>query len=121
VKIRSIVVIAAALWGAAAPPLGAHAFLEHAKPAVGSTVEAPPPALELHFTEGVEPAFSTIEVVDLDRHATVRAGAVEHPDPSTLSVSLPRLSPGDYEVRWKVVSIDTHETEGTFRFHVAPR
>lgn len=117
-----MVVIAAALWGAVAtPPLGAHAFLEHAKPAVGSTVEASPATLELRFTEGVEPAFSTIEVVDLGRHATVQVGTVEHPDAATLSVALPRLSPGEYEVRWKIVSVDTHETEGRFRFHVAPR
>ena len=42
---------------------GAHAFLDHASPAVGATVPAPR-EVSIWFTERVEPAFSGIEVTD---------------------------------------------------------
>ena len=43
---------------------GAHAFLDHAAPAVGSTVHGSPPQLKLWFTQRLEPAFSTARVLD---------------------------------------------------------
>jgi methionine-rich copper-binding protein CopC len=98
-------------------PGDAHAYLDHAEPRVGSTVRAPPPAVTITFTEGVEPAFSRIEVSD-GRGKPVAVGVLEHPDASTLRVSVPSLANGAYQVRWKVVSEDTHETQGTFEFRV---
>ncbi len=86
---------------------------------MGSTVGSPPSALTLTFTEGVEPAFSNIEVADGQGHA-VAVGSLEHPSAPTLRVSLPALAGGTYRVRWKVVSEDTHETQGTFEFSVEP-
>ena len=98
-------------------PAGAHAFLDHSDPKVGSTVSASPPALTLVFTEGVEPAFSRIEVTD-EAGAALEAKQAEHPQTDTLRVALPSLKPGTYKVHWSVVSVDTHATEGTFRFSV---
>jgi len=99
------------------PPAGAHAFLDHSDPKVGSTLSAAPPALTLVFTEGIEPAFSRIEVTD-EAGAAIDAKQVEHPQTDTLRVALPSLKPGTYKVHWSVVSVDTHATEGTFRFSV---
>ncbi len=99
----------------------AHAFLARATPAVGSTVETPPTAIDLEFTEEIEPAFSTVAVVHADGGAPVKVGAAEHPTPQALHVALPTLEAGTYEVRWSALSIDTHKTEGRFKFHVAPR
>ena len=114
-SIAGAVLSGALLWF---PSAGhAHAFLDHADPKVGSAVQSSPPALALTFTEGVEPAFSKIEVVDGDAQV-VAVGGLEHPDESTLRVSLPTLRVGSYKVKWKVVSVDTHETEGTFQFSV---
>jgi methionine-rich copper-binding protein CopC len=101
------------------PPAGAHAFLDHADPRVGSTV-APPPAVTLNFTEPVEEAFSHVEVLDPSGNR-LETGALEHPAPATLRLPLPPLAPGDYTVRWAVVSVDTHPTEGTFTFSVKTR
>lgn len=98
-------------------PADAHAFLDHAEPRVGSTVRSPPAAVTLTFTEGVEPAFSKIEVAD-GQGKMLAVGATEHPEAPTLRVSLPPLANGTYQVRWKVVSEDTHETQGTFEFWV---
>ena len=96
----------------------AHAFLDHADPRVGATVTAAPAAVVLDFTEPVESDFCRIEVRD-PRAQAVPLGALEHPQPEELRVSLPRLPPGDYTVHWSVTSIDTHQTEGRFEFTVA--
>ncbi len=37
-----------------------------------------------------------------------------------LRVPLPPLPPGTYKVIWRVLSVDSHVTEGDFTFRVAP-
>lgn len=98
----------------------AHAFLSGATPAVGGTVRAAPPEVRIDFTEGVEPAFSTIVVTDaqgarVDRGAVRLAGGDAH-----LAIGLTPLAAGRYLVHWRVVATDSHRTEGSFRFTVAP-
>jgi len=100
-----------------APPVRGHAFLEHAEPRVGSTVGAPPSALTLTFTEGIESAFSKVELTD-PSGKRVETGPLEHPQSNVISVSLPGLTPGSYTVSWSVVSVDTHATDGHFTFTV---
>ena len=94
-----------------------HAFLARADPRVGSTVSVAPAHLTLVYTEGVEPAFSHVEVVD-DAGRRVASGPLEHPASDTISIALPALEPGRYTVSWSVVSVDTHPTEGHFTFSV---
>ena len=99
----------------------AHAMLESAIPPVGSIVHAAPAELQLDFSEGVEPRFSTF-VVTAPSGATVNAGAV-HTAPGhagQVLVPVTKLLPGTYTVTWHVVSVDTHKTQGTYRFTVAP-
>ena len=110
----------AAAAGFAAAPAAAHAFLDHADPRVGSTVQASPGNVRLWFTEPLEPAFSRVHVVDASGR-TVDAGDahVDASDPSVLSVSLPTLlAPGSYRVQWRVVSVDTHVTVGDYTFEI---
>ncbi|WP_428484385.1 copper resistance CopC family protein [Rhodopila sp.] len=96
----------------------AHAFLDRASPAVGSEVAGSPPALDLTYTEPVEPLFSTIQVTDAS------GGRVDQGTPKpldgghVLSVALKPLLPGVYTVEWHVTSVDTHKTEGHFTFTV---
>jgi len=104
---------------AIAPAASAHAFLEHASPGVGSTVAAPA-ELRLTFTERVEPLFSRVTVrspagtpLPAGRLETARNG-------QQLVVKLPKLAPGTYTVQWHVTSVDTHKTQGSFRFTVQP-
>ena len=42
----------------------AHTFLERAEPRVGSTVKTSPTEVKLWFTWSLEPAFSTLQVVN---------------------------------------------------------
>jgi copper resistance protein C len=98
----------------------AHASLDHANPRVGSTVNPAPKEMVLWFTQKLEPAFSSIEVRN-EQGATVTAGkATVGGDRTQLRVSLKALPPGSYKVIWRVLSVDTHRTEGNFTFRVGP-
>jgi methionine-rich copper-binding protein CopC len=97
----------------------AHAFLDHADPAVGSTVPAPPTVTHLWFTQELEPAFSWVTVTDRSG-ASVNDGpaTIDPSNKSELTVKLKPLSAGMYTVKWHVLSVDTHTTEGDFTFQV---
>lgn len=106
---------------AAAQAAFAHAQLRRAVPPVGGTVTAPPAEVVLTFSEAVEPRLSTITVQDA-AGARVDAGdphAVEG-DGKRLALAVKRLAPGVYTVTWHATSVDTHRTEGSFRFTVQP-
>jgi hypothetical protein len=94
----------------------AHAFLDHADPKVGSVVHEAPTQLTVWMTEGLEPAFSKLQVfsangAEVDKKDTKVNGA-------TMTVSLPKLPPGRYKVSWQVLAVDTHRTSGTFDFTI---
>ena len=111
-------VLAAALVPATAL---AHAFLDHAVPAVGSTVPAAPPELRIFFTEALEPAFSALTLAT-EAGQPVPAGAakIDPGNPKELVLPLPKLAPGKYTVSWHAVAADSHRTEGHFEFTVQP-
>src|SRR4029450_8923392 len=95
----------------------AHFFRDHALPAVGSAVRASPVQVKLWFTQTLEPAFSTAQVFDRGGKRIDKADAqVDRADATLLSVSVPKLAPGTYRVKWRVLSVDTHVTEGDFTF-----
>lgn len=99
----------------------AHGVLDHASPRVGSTVSKSPPNVTLWFTEKLEPAFSRIEVRDA-RGGLVSVGKaeVDRTDHTQLIVPVKSLSPGTYTVNWRILSVDTHRTQGSFKFRVGP-
>ena len=104
------------VWPGAA---SAHAFLQSAVPAVGSTVAQAPSQVVITFTEGVEPLFSSIAVQDASG-AEVQTGGVHRAgDDTHLAIGLKPLPPGIFKVTWHVTATDTHKTEGSFRFTVA--
>ena len=98
----------------------AHAFLVKSDPAVGATVTAPK-TLRLEFSEAVELAFSGIAVAKESGGAVPTQNArLNGNDHKVLLTDLPPLSAGAYRVKWHVVSVDTHRTEGDFAFSVKP-
>jgi methionine-rich copper-binding protein CopC len=107
----------------AAPlPAWAHAHLQKASPSAGGTVKSSPSEIRLHFSEDVEPHFSRISLAT----AAVRTLKLDRPvaasgDHKTLISKVPEtLSAGTYRVTWHAVSVDTHKTQGSFTFTVAP-
>ena len=99
----------------------AHAFLDHAQPRVGASMRDAPFEVKLWFTQRLEPAFSSVQVLDRSNKRIDAGDArVDAGDRTLLVVSVGQLSPGSYRVKWRVVSVDTHVTEGDFNFDVAP-
>jgi copper resistance protein C len=118
---RRMIVAAAVLAGVAlgAPAARAHAFLDHASPAVGSSVPTPPAVVTMWFTQQLEPAFTTATVTDRAGNPVDTGPAqVDPKDPTELQVSLKKLPPGTYTVAWHALSVDTHTTTGHFTFTV---
>lgn len=102
-----------------APAVQAHAFLDHALPPVGGTIEVAPPEIDLFFTEAVVARFCSVAV--LGRDGAVAGERLRNGnDQKELILDLPKLAPGDYTVIWHAVSVDTHRTEGRFHFTLAP-
>jgi copper resistance protein C len=94
----------------------AHATLDHAEPRVGNTVATAPHEVTLWFTQKLEAAFSSISVTNaagerVDTGKTRVSG-------SQMSVTLRAGGIGTYRVNWRVLSVDTHTTEGNFTFQV---
>jgi len=94
----------------------AHAFLDHAEPRVGNKVATPPRQVTLWFTQKREPAFSSVTVTNaagerLDSGKPRFSG-------NQMSVSLRPGGSGTYHVNWRVLSVDTHTTDGNFTFQV---
>jgi methionine-rich copper-binding protein CopC len=101
--------------------VSAHAFLEHSDPSVGGKVHSAPAAVRIWFTEAVEPASSRIQVFDASgKQVDKKDTHSDRSNRSLLQVSLSRLGPGTFRVVWRVMSADTHVTNGDFRFQVAP-
>src|SRR5215471_4949506 len=114
-----IALAGSALLTVAAPSAGAHAFLDHASPAVGGSVPTAPAVVTLWFTQDLEPVFSNVTVTN-EAGQRVDLGNTRIPpgSPAELQIGLKPLPPGTYLVSWHVVSVDSHPTEGTFTFDV---
>jgi copper resistance protein C len=111
--------LACALFLALPSPAWAHAFLDHSDPKVGGTVTQSPAEVKIWYTQEVEPAFSSIAVQNAQgREVDKKDVHLDAQDKSLLEVSLPKLPPGTYTVSWHVVSVDTHRTQGRFKFSI---
>lgn len=118
---RLIVLLSASVAGFAGEA-SAHARLTASNPTDGASIPTSPPAISLRFSEGLEPAFSGMTLT-IQSSETIRIEdeKVVGPDASELSGSpATRLSPGNYSLKWNVLSTDGHKTSGTLRFTVGP-
>src|ERR1700675_1085678 len=97
----------------------AHAHLDRAIPAAGATETSAPSEVTLHFSERLEPKFSSVVVRDAaGLQVDKRDARLDEADRSTLRVSLQPLGPGQYKVEWRVISVDTHASKGDYSFRI---
>lgn len=94
----------------------AHAFLDHAEPRVGNKVGNPPHEVTLWFTQKLEPAFSSVTVTNAAGQRVDSGKA--RVSGNQMSVSLRPGGTGTYHVNWRVLSVDTHTTNGNYTFQV---
>ena len=113
VRITFACAIALASSGAALT----HAALHRASPEAGSTVSESPHEVTLMFTDSLEAAFSSADVTDSG--GTRVDDGKSHVNGNMIRIALKTLSPGSYRVHWRAVSVDTHRSEGSFKFSVS--
>ncbi len=101
-------------------PASAHANLLKASPKPSEELNTPPERVIIWFTEPIEPAFSSISVLN-PLGATVTSGDTEFDptEPTAMWVPLGPLDNGTYTVVWRNVStVDGHKVAGSFLFAV---
>src|SRR6201992_2187577 len=112
----SLIGIVALLLVASPHGASAHAALDHAEPKAGNKLAIPPQEVTLSFTEKLEPAFSTITVTNAaGAHIETGKAQVEG---SRMSIPVRSGGSGTYHVDWRVLSVDSHRTKGSYTFEV---
>jgi copper resistance protein C len=122
-KLKMCVFVGALLAIVLSNPIvaSAHSFPEQETPSAGQKIASPPPEVVIKFDAPIEKLFAKLEVTSADgKNEGVGAPQVSD-DGHQLSVKVPALKPGDYTVKWEVVGIDTHHTQGSYTFSVASR
>jgi copper transport protein len=100
----------------------AHAELVSSNPAANSSLRESPPTLTMTFSEAVDPATASVQLLDDLQKPVPGVGTVKV-DASGLvtTVSLPRLAPGVYTVSYRVTSaVDGHVGAGIWAFLIDP-
>lgn len=99
----------------------AHAHVAQSQPPEDAVLKASPKVISVSYTEVLELNLSKLVIKD-EAGKTIDTGKLEHLDGNkkTLAVQPPILKPGTYKVEWGAASVDTHRTEGSFSFKIAP-
>jgi copper resistance protein C len=118
-KIAIYTIVALAIVIANAIVVSAHSFPETEIPSAGQTVSTAPAEVTINFDAPIEKLFAKLEVTGADGTNEAVGAPQISDDARRMSVKVSSLKPGDYTVKWAVVGIDTHHTEGSYTFTVA--
>ncbi|MNI11139.1 Copper transport protein YcnJ precursor [compost metagenome] len=97
--------------------VSAHANLERSTPLQDAQLKESPSEIRIQFTEGFDVKLSEISLEN-DKGTTIK-GKLSSAKDRWLIYTIPKLDNGIYKVKWQVLSVDTHVTEGSFRFSIA--
>jgi methionine-rich copper-binding protein CopC len=123
--VRVVLLFAIALLLVSPKEAFAHARLLKSSPASGETVKDPA-KVELWFNELLDGGgFNSVVVfpaaeLKAKTHTNFAMGdaKVDGKDRTHLTVDIKPLSPGEYVVDWRVLSLDGHSAPGRFKFKV---
>lgn len=120
-RIRSAayaIAMAAVLLAASAGLAKAHSFLVDSTPAAKEHVAPPVKGVKLVFGGGVEASYSKISIEDADGKIVAEGGR-SGADDKVMELELPGVAnPGEYKVRYRVLSKDGHVVQGRYEFFV---
>jgi methionine-rich copper-binding protein CopC len=103
----------------AATPALAHSHPTKMSPEKEATVSAPK-EISVEFSEGLEPKFSSLTLLDDKGTVVSKVPSVLDPaDNKHMTLALPSLVPGVYTVKWVTASTDGHNLAGSYNFTVA--
>jgi hypothetical protein len=98
----------------------AHAIVLESSPAADAVLPQPPSQVVLRFNSRIEKRFTRVTLALGDRAPVVVAlptGDAET-TPDRITIPLEALGPGAYVLRYRVLAVDGHITEGALRFTV---
>lgn len=100
----------------------AHAELVASNPPANATLLESPPSLSMTFSEAVDPATASVQLLDDVQQPVAGTGAVQVDGRGiVVTVVLPQLDPGVYTVSYRVTSsVDGHVSAGIWAFLVDP-
>ena len=99
-----------------------HAYLVKSSPTRRAALSSPPTRVVLWFNERLEAQFSQLSVWNAEgQQVDGGDGQVGPDDAKRLSVGIPTLPAGSYQVKYRVLSVDGHIVEAEFPFTVRSR
>jgi copper transport protein len=102
-----------------AAPAAAHTKVTWSSPAAGETVTGLT-RIDIRFTEPIEVAASHVWVTDAAGSLELAGLTTIDGDRRSLTVPVPPLGEGQYEVTWHVLAADGDPVQGSFPVTVAP-
>ena len=113
------ILLLAAVAGFAVPAAHGHAIVTKTTLEEKQILANTATPVTLYFNSRIEPGFTRVILVDKARkERPLQVTPGEKGD--TVIVQLPALATGAYTLRYKVLAIDGHVTEGVLRFRVRP-
>lgn len=101
--------------------VAAHAELETVTPADGATITVAPTEVVATFSEALDPAKSSIVLAEVGGATVVSGGVVDSGDATRMTLAIPELAAGAYEIRWTSASAEDGDIDrGTTTFTYAP-
>jgi methionine-rich copper-binding protein CopC len=97
----------------------AHALVVESNPRDGALLKQAPDRIRLRFNVKIEKALTRIRLTKGDKQLVkLPASDFSRSAPEKLEVLLPPLQPGDYLLRYSVLAVDGHDTQGILRFSI---
>jgi methionine-rich copper-binding protein CopC len=113
---RAAIVVAALFFPSA---VSAHAYLVKSIPARRAVLFNAPTKIQLWFNERLESRFSHLTVTDAENKRVDLDNVEVGPDDAKrLSVGIGTLPPGQYKIKFRVLSVDGHVVEDEFHFTI---
>jgi hypothetical protein len=99
----------------------AHAIIVRTTPEKGTVAPKTVGKVDVWYDAGIRDDFAALAVINAsgDR-VDKRDAAIDSADQSHVSVSVEALTPGEYTVRYRAMSIDGHLVSGAWAFEVRP-
>ena len=96
--------------------VGAHAYMELTSPKAEEVLTESPTGVWVQYSEPIDTNLSQLR---LENEAGEVIAAEQYSvDNSSITLRLPPLDNGVYYVYWQILALDTHVTDGSFRFFV---
>jgi copper resistance protein C len=99
----------------------AHATLVKSDPGRRATLKSAPKEIVLWFNEKLEPAYSSVSLLDGEgKSVATQPAVVSRDNAKRIGLVIDALPPGVYRVQYRVMSVDGHIVDSNYTFTIQP-